>query len=93
MHAGKVLASDSPAALVKNSGHATLEEAFIGYLKEASGLDDEPATEAPPVSTFAQPRLRRIATRPARSPLQLLRLFSYTLREGLELRRDPSALR
>ncbi|TCV86168.1 MULTISPECIES: ribosome-associated ATPase/putative transporter RbbA [Methylomonas] len=90
MHAGKVLASDSPAALIKNSGHPTLEEAFIGYLKEASGLDDEPATKAPPVSTVAQ------TSAPAHShPVQLgarfslLRLFSYTLREGLELRRDP----
>ncbi len=90
MHAGKVLASDSPAALVKNSGHATLEEAFIGYLKEASGLDDEPATEAPPVSTVAQtsaPAHGHPAQPGAR--FSLLRLFSYTLREGLELRRDP----
>jgi len=54
MHAGKVLASDAPAKLVENSGHATLEEAFIGYLKEASGLDDEPATEAPAARTVAQ---------------------------------------
>jgi ABC-type multidrug transport system ATPase subunit len=46
MHAGKVLASDSPSALVKNSGYATLEVAFIGYLKEASGIGDMQA-EAP----------------------------------------------
>lgn len=43
MHAGKVLASDSPAALVERSGHTTLEAAFIDYLKEASRFDNEPA--------------------------------------------------
>ena len=37
MHAGKVLDSDAPAELVRKRGAATLEEAFIGYLVEASG--------------------------------------------------------
>jgi ribosome-dependent ATPase len=37
MHAGKVLASDAPAKLVQSSGHATLEQTFIAYLKQAGG--------------------------------------------------------
>lgn len=37
MHAGKVLDSDAPAVLVEKRGADTLEEAFIGYLLEASG--------------------------------------------------------
>jgi len=37
MHAGRVLVSDSPAALVEKRGAKTLEEAFIGYLEEAAG--------------------------------------------------------
>ncbi|MEL1263796.1 ribosome-associated ATPase/putative transporter RbbA [Pseudoxanthomonas putridarboris] len=37
MHAGKVLDSDVPAALVEKRGAKTLEEAFIGYLVEADG--------------------------------------------------------
>src|SRR5690606_32766803 len=37
MHAGRVLDSDTPAALVERRGAASLEEAFIGYLLEASG--------------------------------------------------------
>ncbi|RGE44685.1 ABC transporter ATP-binding protein/permease [Comamonas testosteroni] len=37
MHAGKVLDSDTPAALTVKRGASTLEEAFIGYLVEASG--------------------------------------------------------
>jgi ribosome-dependent ATPase len=89
MHAGKVLASDAPAKLVEKSGHATLEKAFIGYLKEASGFDDKPADETRIPSTdllAAQPPAPAdgLVTR-----FSLLRLFSYTLREGLELRRDP----
>ena len=56
MHAGKVLASDSPAALVKNSGYATLEEAFIGYLKEASGLGDTQA-EVPMLRVTPSPSM------------------------------------
>jgi ribosome-dependent ATPase len=92
MHAGKVLASDSPAALVERSGCATLEEAFIGYLKEASGLAEEPAgagqsqAASTPVQTSA-PAGGHSAPPSARFSLR--RLFSYTLRETLELRRDP----
>lgn len=39
MHAGRVLASDAPAALVRARGAATLEEAFIGYLVDASAQE------------------------------------------------------
>lgn len=38
MHAGKVLDSDTPAALTKKRNAATLEEAFVGYLVDASGV-------------------------------------------------------
>ncbi|WP_256203506.1 ribosome-associated ATPase/putative transporter RbbA [Nitrosomonas sp. Nm58] len=88
MHAGKVLASDTPAALIKRSGYATLEEAFIDYLKEASGCEDEPVsgplTPAAGTAAPAHGHAARISTR-----FSLLRLFSYTRRESLELRRDP----
>jgi ribosome-dependent ATPase len=81
MHAGKVLASDTPAALVQQSGQATLEAAFIAYLKKASGppaaMADAPATTGQPQAAPPNPRF------------SLLRLFSYTRREALELRRDP----
>ena len=92
MHAGKVLASDSPAALVERSGCATLEEAFIGYLKEASGLADEPAgagpTQAASTPVQASAPARGHSAQPS-ARFSLRRLFSYTLRETLELRRDP----
>lgn len=46
MHAGRVLASDAPAALVRARGAATLEEAFIGYLVDASAQVAQVAQEA-----------------------------------------------
>ncbi|WP_370528178.1 ribosome-associated ATPase/putative transporter RbbA [Rhodoferax sp. BLA1] len=46
MHAGRVLASDTPEALRQTRGAATLEDAFISYLEEASGI--APAGAAPP---------------------------------------------
>ncbi|MDP3904967.1 MAG: ribosome-associated ATPase/putative transporter RbbA, partial [Methylococcaceae bacterium] len=84
MHAGKVLASDTPAALVKQSGQATLEDAFIDYLKKASGVNNEP-DEAATTSPVSEPI---VATKPS-ARFSLMRLYSYTIREALELRRDP----
>lgn len=80
MHAGKVLASDTPQALVEKRGAATLEEAFIAYLQEAS--DPIPVAEMAeaPVKTESEP---------PRQAFSLRRLFSYSRREALELRRDP----
>ncbi|WP_429908749.1 ribosome-associated ATPase/putative transporter RbbA [Klebsiella pneumoniae] len=82
MHAGKVLASDTPQALVEQRGSNSLEEAFIAWLKEA-----QPSSPVPeePTSTVA---LHSGHTAP-RQAFSLRRLFSYSRREALELRRDP----
>ncbi len=79
MHAGKVLASGTPQELVEKRGAASLEEAFIAYLQEAAGQSNE--AEAPPVI--------HDATHAPRQGFSLRRLFSYSRREALELRRDP----
>ncbi len=82
MHAGKVLASDTPQALVEQRGAASLEEAFIARLKEAqpsSPVPDEPTSAVALHSEHAAPR----------QAFSLQRLFSYSRREALELRRDP----
>ena len=82
MNAGKVLATDTPTELVRKRGCHTLEEAFIGYLKEASS-----GAEVPDALTVAKP----IATKnpPQRLAFSFGRAWSYTLRETLELTRDP----
>jgi ABC-type multidrug transport system, ATPase component len=82
MHAGKVLASGTPQALVEQRGAATLEEAFISWLQEAAG----PAPEIPPPDD--EPEIHEEA-KPPRQGFSFQRLFSYSRREALELRRDP----
>ncbi|MDR7022501.1 ribosome-associated ATPase/putative transporter RbbA [Pseudomonas peli] len=82
MHAGKVLDSDTPKALMAKRGLPTLEATFIAYLQDAVGKKaQQPAPEA--VAPAAQTNTLK------RKRFSLLRLFSYTRREALELRRDP----
>ncbi|HIG5051900.1 TPA: ribosome-associated ATPase/putative transporter RbbA, partial [Klebsiella pneumoniae] len=82
MHAGKVLASDTPQALVEQRGSNSLEEAFIAWLKEA-----QPSSPVPEEPTSAVASYSRHTT--PRQAFSLRRLFSYSRREALELRRDP----
>ena len=90
MHAGKVLASDTPSALCQGRGKASLEDAFISYLEEATGT----ATGAPPpaIQPAAAPvEVPRRAT-VNHAAFSLRRLLGYAYREALELRRDPIRL-
>ena len=87
MHAGRVLDSDRPAALIAKRGAATLEEAFIGYLVEAGG--DAPADDEAPAAEAAQSVQAAPAAAHNPSAFSLQRLFSYLWRETLELQRDP----
>ncbi|PCF94970.1 ribosome-associated ATPase/putative transporter RbbA [Vreelandella nigrificans] len=84
MHAGRVLDSDSPAALVEKRGASTLEEAFIGYLTEAGADEQGQVTETPSASATTVPH-SAVKYR----AFSIQRLLSYTWREALELRRDP----
>ncbi|AVL80685.1 ribosome-associated ATPase/putative transporter RbbA [Klebsiella oxytoca] len=85
MHAGKVLASDTPQALVEQRGSATLEEAFIAWLQEAAE-----ATQPPDAQATAVPAMKhKTESSVPRQAFSLQRLFSYSRREALELRRDP----
>ena len=93
MHAGRVLVSDTPVALQRQQQAATLEEAFIGYLEEAGAQDEArlPTVQEPPPAPVDgdAPRPRASASARRFSPG---RAFSYTLREALELGRDPVRL-
>ena len=89
MHAGRVLTTGSPEALIAARGAATLEEAFISHLEEAAGAE----TTAPIATGNAgviEPKVRRQPTRPR--SISLRRLFAYAIREALELWRDPIRL-
>ncbi|MCT0213945.1 ribosome-associated ATPase/putative transporter RbbA [Synechococcus sp. CS-1324] len=88
MHAGRVLVSDTPAGLMVRRGAATLEQAFIGYLEEASGATD--ANPSAAAITAAAPPPAGLERSPWEGKgFSLQRLGSYTRREALELSRDP----
>ncbi|GAB4067887.1 ribosome-associated ATPase/putative transporter RbbA [Ancylobacter sonchi] len=105
MHAGRVLVSDTPAAIVEKRGARSLEEAFIAYLEEAiseraaAAPAATSATSAPavaPASAAAVPPVALPAAPPAAVEAHAAprrfdarRMFAYTKREALELRRDP----
>jgi ribosome-dependent ATPase len=89
MHAGKVLASETPRAIMEKRGAATLEEAFIGYLEDAirdsaNGEAAEPEVE--PAQAVSPGRALSVGRNRFFDPR---RMFAYTQRESLELRRDP----
>jgi len=87
MDSGRVLATNTPAGLVEARGAATLEDAFISYLEEAS--------KAPSVAPIAGAVLEapeRSGADAVERSLSAQRLFACTIRESLELLRDPIRL-
>lgn len=60
---------------------AYMEEAFISWLQEAAG--------ATPETTIPPSQMPAASDKPSRQGLSFRRLFSYSRREALELRRDP----
>jgi len=92
MHAGRVLVSDAPAALVERRSVETLEEAFIAYLLDA-GAGEGNAGEAVAGEGFkadlGADSAQGAGDRRRRSGFDLRRALSYALRETLELKRDP----
>ncbi|SFB06963.1 ribosome-associated ATPase/putative transporter RbbA [Azotobacter beijerinckii] len=84
MHAGKVLDSDTPQALMEKRGLPSLEETFIAYLEEA-GDSTVPVAATPAPATAPE---QNAGTR-GNPRFSLRRLLSYSRRETMELRRDP----
>ncbi|MBK80066.1 MAG: multidrug ABC transporter ATP-binding protein [Gammaproteobacteria bacterium] len=84
MHAGRVLATDTPAALMAARGATDLEDAFVDFLAEADG----PAAPADAGLTAAA-GARRAGPAAWRRWFDPRRLLSYARRETVELVRDP----
>ncbi|EMD98285.1 MULTISPECIES: ribosome-associated ATPase/putative transporter RbbA [Stutzerimonas stutzeri subgroup] len=87
MHAGRVLDSDTPQALMAKRGLPTLEATFIAYLEEAAAACAAEQPAAPLAATSRPTQTTGNNARQARFSLR--RLLSYTRREAMELRRDP----
>jgi ribosome-dependent ATPase len=104
MHAGRVLVTDVPAEVVRQRGVADLEAAFIDLLKEAEAKDRKPeiGVGLNPVPVPAPSPAPGVAVAPSESGYATAagersrdrwfdrrRAWSYSVREALELRRDP----
>jgi len=91
MHAGRVLATDTPARLIEARRAASLEDAFIGYLEEQPGFLG--ASSRPQATTATVQALVLPTAPPAhRRWFSPRRMVAYTIRETLELVRDPIRL-
>lgn len=90
MHAGKVLATDSPQVLIAKSGTRNLEEAFINYLKNvAKNGDSEATSDSNLIETnFTNTEIARNS----HGVFDINRLLAYFRRETMELLRDPIRL-
>lgn len=91
MHAGRVLVSDTPAALMQARAAKTLEEAFIGYLEKAEGAALNTQTAATELAPAAAPATIARGSAPA-PDFSLRRAWAYARREAMEIRRDPIRL-
>jgi ribosome-dependent ATPase len=92
MDSGRVLATAAPATLIAARGAATLEDAFIGFLKEASG--SRGVAIIAEFTSADQEIAGAGVERPASGgpSFSLQRLFACMIRETLELLRDPIRL-
>jgi ribosome-dependent ATPase len=89
MDSGRVLATDRPSNLMAARATATLEDAFISYLEEATGLRGVTAA----AETAFEAQQTTAAASPSDGPaFSLRRLAACTIRETLELVRDPVRL-
>ncbi|PXY92000.1 ribosome-associated ATPase/putative transporter RbbA [Gilliamella apis] len=90
MHAGKVLASDTPDNIIHSKDAKTLEEAFIRYLVDAGADDtsnDEKVSEMPKAVVNDNEQVKINAHH--LQGFSLTRLIGCLWRETLELSRDP----
>jgi ribosome-dependent ATPase len=95
MNAGKVLACDVPQRLIEGRGAASLEDAFIAYMEDASA-DAATRAEVEKKAPIGEPGAETPAPPPApapakQSPLRqrLGRMLAYTHNEAMQIRRDP----
>ena len=90
MHAGKVMAVGTAKELAERRGMDKLEDAFIAYLEDASGIQ----LGATPSAAEASPEPIRPAGSPASETARFdfRRLWAYARRETMEILRDPIRL-
>jgi ribosome-dependent ATPase len=88
MHAGRVLVSDAPAALIARSGAESLNDAFIRYLEDALQEESGDTAESGVWTGPSASQVHHEPRGPRLSRFDFRRMFSFARREALELRRD-----
>ena len=83
MNAGRVLITDTPARVVESKHAKNLEAAFIAYLLEAEGAEGDGDAAARPIE------VRGVKGSSVKGGFDVRRLWGYTVRETIELARDP----
>ncbi len=89
MHAGEVLISDTPAAIIAASNADSLESAFIHHLESVTGGEDLSIAD---LAGAVQSTTLPADNGQGEKRFSVRRMFSYTRRESLELARDPIRL-
>jgi ribosome-dependent ATPase len=85
MHAGRVIACDTPTELQKEQHTDSLEEAFVAYMQKGGAQETLPDAS----SAFRSEGVGKPNEQPAFS---LRRILAYGWREAIELARDPIRL-
>ncbi|NLS18696.1 ribosome-associated ATPase/putative transporter RbbA [Rhizobium sp. P40RR-XXII] len=91
MHAGRILVTDSPVAIVESRSAESLQDAFIAYLEDAIGGDANLAiaSTAPAAGPEASDLKFHATDDRSQRLFSFNRMFAYSRREALELQRDP----
>lgn len=87
MHAGRVLVTDSPTAIMNSRAAATLEDAFVAYI--SAEIQAEPEAD---IALAIEPIKDLAAPDKSGSGFSIRRLLAFTAREALQVRRDPVRL-
>lgn len=93
MHAGKVLAQGTPQELIDSKEADNLEQAFINYMEEAiadSANENDHIIE--PLDSENPAIVSSETVTQTQTHFSLRRLFAYSIRESLEVMRDPVRL-
>ena len=85
MHAGRVIACDTPTKLQQEQNANTLEDAFISYMQKGGAQENLPSASSAFQAT-EDTALRHYPT------FSLQRILAYAWREAVELARDPIRL-
>ena len=85
MHAGRVLVTGAPQKIIDDRGAESLEDAFVGHMLDAMPQEEFDGEATLTVETMP------LTTSPA-SRFSLGRLFAFTTREAMQVRRDPVRL-